>query len=164
METGLPKVTLCVSLLKVASCVSSVSQLIRVTFVSGLVPNTASKLNGFVPIPCFSIFTFTFVMSKSGPFAGALNKPSLLVWTCAFLGATSLALSFLFSEINSLSTFCTESIGASSPAANAGLIVPNIITIASRKESNLEFTLLFKSKPPFYFISYYLTLIVRVAD
>ena len=70
METGLSKVTLSVSLLKVASCVSSVSQLIRVTFVFGEVPNTASKSNRFDPIPCFSMFTFTVVSPKSGAFAG----------------------------------------------------------------------------------------------
>ena len=159
METDLSKVTLCVSLLKVASCVSSVSQLIRVTFVSGVVPNTASKLNGFVPIPCFTIFTFTVVSPKPGAFAGAFfcafagppNGTINLFCTFGSCGTTSFALSFPFLEINSLSVFCTGSFEPSNPAAKAGLMVPNIITIASKKGSNLFVVNLFNFIPPLYF-------------
>ena len=67
----------------VASCsagsapsVSSYNQI----FVSGLFPNTFSKLNGSEPIPCFTMFTFTVVSANSaGAFAGALNKPAILL-------------------------------------------------------------------------------------
>ena len=117
-------------------------------------PNTASKLNSAVPIPCFTIFTFTVVSPKAGVFAGALNKPALLVWTCAFLGTTSLPLNFPSLAINSVSTLCSGSNGSSSLAANAGLMVPIIITIASRKESNLDLVNLFNFLPPLWVLSY----------
>ena len=135
------------SLLILTSFVSSVSQFTRVIFVSGLFPNTASKLNSLVPIPCFAIFTFTVVLPKAscaGPFAGPPNGAINNFFTFGFCGTTSFALSFPFLEINSLSVFCTGSLEPSNPAAKAGLMVPNIITIASRKESNLDLLILFK--------------------
>ena len=144
IRTGSSKVTLCVSLLIETFFISSVSQFTRVIFVSGLFPNTASKLNGFVPIPCFTIFTFTVVSPKPGDFAGPPNGTINLFCTLGSCGTTSFALSFPFLEINSLSVFCTGSFEPSNPAAKAGLMVPNIITIASRKESNLDLLILFK--------------------